>query len=107
MAYVVSITSRAERDLADLYLEVNADSSSAALKWYLGLKESVLSLEEQPKRCPVTRKRGKLRHLLYGHASYLSCDLPRPRETEAGRSAAHSPRRKEQIQGTRSGMRDW
>jgi hypothetical protein len=98
MAYFVNITSRAERDLADLYLEVNAESSSAALKWYLGLKESVLSLEAQPNRCPVTRKRGKLRHLLYGHKPRR--DLPRHRETEAGRSAAHPPRRKEQIQGS-------
>ncbi len=67
MAYLVSITSRAERDLAHLYGEINADHSEAALKWYLGLKEAILSLEVQPKRCPVTRRRDKLRHLLYGH----------------------------------------
>ncbi len=67
MAYLVSITSRAERDLAYLYGEINADHSEAALKWYLGLKEAILSLEVQPKRCPVTRRRDKLRHLLYGH----------------------------------------
>ena len=67
MAYLVSITSRAERDLAHLYREINADYSDAALKWYLGLKEAILSLEVQPNRCPVTRKRDKLRHLLYGH----------------------------------------
>jgi len=67
MAYLVSITSRAERDLAHLYGEINADHSEAALKWYLGLKEAILSLEVQPNRCPVTRRRDKLRHLLYGH----------------------------------------
>ena len=67
MAYLVSITSRAERDLAHLYGEINAHHSEAALKWYLGLKEAILSLEVQPKRCPVTRRRDKLRHLLYGH----------------------------------------
>jgi plasmid stabilization system protein ParE len=67
MAYLVSITSRAERDLAHLYREINADHSDAALKWYLGLKEAILSLEVQPNRCPVTRERDKLRHLLYGH----------------------------------------
>jgi toxin ParE1/3/4 len=67
MAYLVSITSRAGRDLAQLYGEINADHSEAALKWYLGLKEAILSLEVQPKRCPVTRNRDKLRHLLYGH----------------------------------------
>jgi toxin ParE1/3/4 len=67
MAYLVNITSRAERDLADLYVEVNAENSSAALKWYRGLEEAVLSLEEQPNRCPMTRERSRLRHLLYGH----------------------------------------
>ena len=67
MAYLVSITSRAGRDLAQLYGEINADHSEAALKWYLGLKEAILSLEVQPNRCPVTRSRDKLRHLLYGH----------------------------------------
>jgi plasmid stabilization system protein ParE len=66
MAYIVSITSRAERDLAHLYEEINAEHSDAALKWYLGLKEAILSLGEQPNRCPVTRKKGRLRHLLYG-----------------------------------------
>ena len=70
MAYLVSITSRAERDLAYLYGEINADHSDAALKWYRGLKEAILSLEVQPNRCPVTpvtRRRDKLRHLLYGY----------------------------------------
>jgi plasmid stabilization system protein ParE len=67
MAYVVKITSRAERDFAHLYDEINAKHSDAALKWYLGLKEAILSLGEQPNRCPVTQKRGEVRHLLYGH----------------------------------------
>jgi len=71
MAYLVNITSRAERDLADLYRRINAEHSDAALEWYLGLKEAILSLEEQPNRCPVTRKNDKLRHLLYGHKTHI------------------------------------
>jgi plasmid stabilization system protein ParE len=67
MPYLVNITSRAERDLANLFGEINAEQSEAALKWYRGLKEAILSLEEQPNRCPVTRRRDKLRHLLYGN----------------------------------------
>src|SRR4051812_3859504 len=51
MEYLVSITSRAERDLAQLFTQINAENSSAALKWYLGLKEAILSLEEHPNRC--------------------------------------------------------
>jgi len=72
MAYLVSITSRAERDLAHLYGEINAEHSDAAVKWYLGLKEAILSLEVQPNRCPVARRRDKLRQLLYGHNPHTS-----------------------------------
>jgi plasmid stabilization system protein ParE len=51
MAYLDNLTARAERDLAHLYREINADHSAAALKWYRGFKEAMLSLEEQPHRC--------------------------------------------------------
>jgi toxin ParE1/3/4 len=71
MAYVVNITARAERDLAGLYEEIKAEYSDAALNWYRGLKQAILSLEEQPKRCRITRKRDKLRHLLYGHKPHI------------------------------------
>jgi plasmid stabilization system protein ParE len=71
MAYLVNITSRAERDLAQLYMQVNAEYSAAALKWYKGLKEAILSLEEHPNRCPLTRKSDRLRHLLYGHKPHI------------------------------------
>jgi plasmid stabilization system protein ParE len=66
MAYLVNMTARAGRDLAYLYEEINAPHSLAALKWYRGLKEAILSLEKLPYRCPVTREKGQLRHLLYG-----------------------------------------
>lgn len=71
MAYVVNITSRAERDLAHLYRKINAEYSDLALKWYRGLREAILSLEEQPNRCPVTRKSDKLRPLFYGHKPHI------------------------------------
>jgi len=66
MAYLVNITSRAERDLAVLYEDINAEHSDAALQWYQELKLAILSLEERPNRCAMTRKRDRLRHLLYG-----------------------------------------
>ena len=44
MAYIVNLTARAERDFAD----INAEDSDAALKWYRGFKEPILSREEQP-----------------------------------------------------------
>jgi toxin ParE1/3/4 len=71
MAYVVDISFRAERDLAQLYRQIDAEYSDAALKWYRGLKQVILSLEEQPNRCPVTRQRDKLRHLLYGRKPHI------------------------------------
>jgi plasmid stabilization system protein ParE len=66
MAYLVEIAARAERDLAALYEQIAAGNSRAAFKWYIGLKEAILSLEELPNRCPVTPERKQLRHLLYG-----------------------------------------
>jgi toxin ParE1/3/4 len=71
MAYFVNITPRAERDLARLYHEINAEESEAALKWYFGLKKVILGLEEHPNRCPVARENTNLRHLLYGNKPHV------------------------------------
>jgi toxin ParE1/3/4 len=71
MAYLVNIASRAQRDLSDLYGEINAEHSEAALQWYRGLKDAILSLEEQPNRCPATREKAGLRHLLYGNKPHI------------------------------------
>ena len=71
MAYLVNITPRAERDFANLYREINAEESDTALKWYRGLKQAVLSLEELPNRCPVTPEKAQLRHLLYGNKPHV------------------------------------
>jgi plasmid stabilization system protein ParE len=71
MVYLVSTTSGAERDLADLYRQVNAAHSDTAWQWYLGIKEAILSLEHQPNRCSLTRKKSNLRHLLYGHNRHI------------------------------------
>ena len=71
MAYLVNLTARAERDFAELYEEINAEYSDAALKWYRGFKEAILSLEARPNRCPVTPENNKLRHLLYGNKPHV------------------------------------
>jgi plasmid stabilization system protein ParE len=71
MAFLVNVTARAERDLAHLYGQINAEHSDGALKWYRGLKEAILSLEQQPNRCPVTPESDKLRHLLYGNKPHI------------------------------------
>lgn len=71
MVYVVNVTSRAQRDLASLFEEINADESKAALMWCIGLRTAIPSLEEQPNRCPATPENHKLRHLLYGSRPHL------------------------------------
>ena len=67
MAYLVNITSRAERDLAHLYGKINAEYSDAALKWYRGLKWAILTLEEHPSRCLVTRKSPRVEAFAHGN----------------------------------------
>jgi toxin ParE1/3/4 len=71
MAYLVNLTLRAQRDLAQLFEDINARNSEAALNWYGGLKEEILMLKEQPNRCPVTPESDKLRHLLYGNKPHV------------------------------------
>jgi toxin ParE1/3/4 len=66
MAYLVSITSRAERDLAALYEKINAADSERARQWYFGLRDAILGLREMPNRNPATPENKRLRHLLYG-----------------------------------------
>ena len=71
MAYLVSLTSRARRDLVQLYGDIGAGRSEAALIWYRGLKEAILGLEAHPNRCAATPESEKLRHLLYGHNPHV------------------------------------
>ena len=71
MAYLINVTVRAERDLALLFDAINAGQSEAAFKWYRGLKEAILSLEEHPERCAETPENTRLRHLLYGHRPHI------------------------------------
>jgi plasmid stabilization system protein ParE len=75
MAYLVSLSDRAERDLAALYEEKNAAGSSAAARWFNGLEAAVLTLEQFPRRCPAApeglRTKRALRHLLYGKKPHV------------------------------------
>ena len=71
MAYRVSIGPRAERDLEDLYLGIEAEDSTAAQRWYRGLERAILSLRERHNRTLVTRENKRLRHLLYGNKPYV------------------------------------
>jgi plasmid stabilization system protein ParE len=71
VAYLVKLSGRAERDFASLYEEKDAEHSDAALEWYRGLKEAILSLGEHPKGCPQILEDARLRHLLYGNQQHV------------------------------------
>jgi plasmid stabilization system protein ParE len=71
MAYVVSISSRAQRDLAQIYRFINAEESLSARRWYVGLRNAILRLEELPYRWPTTHEDSKLRHILYGKKPHV------------------------------------
>jgi len=71
MGYIVNLAARAERDFADLYDEISAEKSDAALNWYLSFKEAILTLQDAPKRCPIMPETSKLRHLLYGNKPHI------------------------------------
>jgi plasmid stabilization system protein ParE len=71
MAHLVNLTSRAQRDLVDVYRDINAECSDAALRWRLGFRQAILGLEKHPSRCPATPENEKLRRLLYGHKPHI------------------------------------
>ncbi|MGB8259199.1 MAG: type II toxin-antitoxin system RelE/ParE family toxin [Terracidiphilus sp.] len=82
MAYRVSISARAERDLAGLFEQIGAEHSQAALEWYLGLREALRGLKEMPNRCPATPENPRLRHLLYGHKPHVYRVIYRVKEKQ-------------------------
>jgi plasmid stabilization system protein ParE len=71
MAFQVSLTRRAERDLEEIYLFIGADDSPAARRWYTDLKDALLSLREHPERCAKAPENPRLRHLLYGRKPHV------------------------------------
>jgi toxin ParE1/3/4 len=70
MEYRVELSTRAELDVVDIFLRINAAESIAAAKWFNGLELAVCSLTRMPGRCPLApeskRARVALYHLLYG-----------------------------------------
>jgi len=70
MEYRVELGRRAQRDLEDLLERTTVDGSIAAAVWFDRLEEALQSLQQFPRRCPITAEsknfRRRLRHLLYG-----------------------------------------
>ncbi len=70
MAYRVDITNRAERDLEQIYLTIEANSSKQASIWFNGLERNILSLDQHPARGAPIPEGTELRHLLYGRKGH-------------------------------------
>jgi len=61
MAFRVELTRRARRDLAAIYDYIEASSSTQAFRWFNGLNDAILSLENRPERGRMTRENSRLR----------------------------------------------
>jgi len=70
MAYVVRITPRA-RPILPTFSVYQREDSESAQRWYKGLREAALTLEELPSRCPVTPENPQLRQMLYGRKPHI------------------------------------
>jgi hypothetical protein len=85
MAYLVRLTSRAQRDFAHLYSQIDAAHSDAALIWYRGFKEAILSLDRETQPMPRdARKRQAKALALRPQAPRLSRNISLPGKTEEG-----------------------
>lgn len=67
MTYRVDLTRRADRDLDRLFLRIVAIEAGQARTWFNTLEVAILSLDENPGRCPTAPEDSTLRHLLHGH----------------------------------------
>ena len=72
MAYRVEISPSALADAEDAFLWIQKDSPQKAEEWYNGLVDTIISLENFPKRCPFAAESQdigrEIRQLLYkGH----------------------------------------
>jgi len=70
MTYRVEVTDQAEAEAEEAYLWILERAPEAAARWWNGLEEAILSLEEMPARCPLAPENDELeeeiRELLYG-----------------------------------------
>jgi plasmid stabilization system protein ParE len=66
MAYLVRISTRAFRDLEEIYESIHAESSTHAFAWFNALSEAIYSLEKNPNRGAETPESNVHRQILHG-----------------------------------------
>lgn len=73
--YKVSIPPSVITELEDYFDFIARDSITNAVRWYRNIQERILSLKQNPKRCPVaveSRYRSyEIRHLIVGQYRVL------------------------------------
>lgn len=70
MAYRVDLTTRASRDLGQIYFDIAARYSKQAAEWFNGLEALILSLREHPSRGSSVPEDPDLRQRFYGAKPY-------------------------------------
>jgi plasmid stabilization system protein ParE len=74
MRHTVFITEPAQAELDAAYLWLVKQTPQHGPAWHDGLVDAIVSLEENPGRCPVVRGSGKdvetIRQLLYGNKQH-------------------------------------
>ena len=71
MAYRISFTRRAVRDLDQLYDSINAPGSEAAVRWFLKLQDAISLLASTPLMGMVTHEGASRRQLIYGNKPHF------------------------------------
>jgi plasmid stabilization system protein ParE len=67
----VEISRRAERDIEQLYVYIQAANSPPAAAWFNGLQARILSLQNNPQRGTITPESGKHRQILHGRKPHF------------------------------------
>ncbi len=71
MAYHVDLTARAQRDLRQIYLAIDAADVAQARTWFNKLEQAVFSLDQHPASGAVNAEDHGLRHLLFGRRPHV------------------------------------
>jgi plasmid stabilization system protein ParE len=75
MEFRVEMSTRAARDLTDIYKWIHGEESTAAGRWFNGLEQAIYTPGRMPRRCPLAPEaraaKRSLRQLLYGDRPHV------------------------------------
>jgi len=85
---------RAERDLAAIFVRIEAADSKAGFRWYQELKAAIRTLSNNPRRCPLIPEKRDLRTFFKGTnptSTVLSIASAKSRELLMSSTSATGP----------------